>query len=97
MKKINWRKEISLFFLISFMIWVVLFAFFYGLFLIAEFYLTVDLTASQVLGMKWFFSLYFSILFSVEAWAIGAFDLIALHLERKNLIRALEKLEFVEE
>ncbi len=97
MKKINWRKEIPLFFLISFMIWLVQFAFFYGLFVIAESYLTVDFTASQVLDIKWFFSLYFSILFSVEAWAIGAYDLIALHLERKNVIRVLAKLDIVEE
>lgn len=97
MMKINWKREIPLFFLISFMIWFVLFAFFYGLFLIAEYHLSQDFTASQIFEIKTFFSLYFSILFSVEAWALGAYDLIAMHLERKNLIRALRKLDVIEE
>jgi len=89
LKKVNWKKEILLFLFISFMIWLVLFSFFYGLFLIVEASVYYDFTASQILRIKWFFSLYFSILFSIEAWALGAYDLIALHLERKNIIRHL--------
>ena len=88
MKKIG-RRDIAVFFLISFMIWAVLFAFFYGLFLIAEYYLSADWTARQILKIKWFFSLYFSILFSLEAWALGVYDLIERYLERKNILRVL--------
>jgi hypothetical protein len=88
-KKVNWRKEIGLFFLISFSIWLTLFAFFYGLFLILEVHLISDFTAMQVLSIKWFFSLYFSILFSLEAWALGVYDLLAMFLERRNIIKHL--------
>ncbi len=88
MKKIGWR-DIAVFFLISFVIWFVLFAFFYGLFLIAEYYLSSGWTARQILEIKWFFSLYFSILFSLEAWALGVYDLIERYLERKNILRVL--------
>ncbi len=89
MKKIDWKREIPLFFLISFMIWFVLLAFFYGLFMIVEYHLSFDWKARQILEMKWFFSLYFSILFSLEAWALGVYDLIERYLERKNILRVL--------
>ncbi len=96
MEKVNWKKEILLFFLISFVIWLVLFSFFYGLFLIVEVSVYYDIAATQILRVKWFFSLYFSILFSIEAWALGAYDLIALHLERKNIIKHLSIMYDVE-
>jgi hypothetical protein len=86
---VNWKKEIALFFLISFMIWLTLFSFFYGGFLIVEIYSFNDSIALQVLDMKWFFSLYFSILISLEAWALGVYDLIAVYMERKNIIKHL--------
>jgi hypothetical protein len=88
-RRVNWRKEIVLFFLISFMIWFVLFLFFYGGFLIVEHTAYNGAIALQILSIKWFFSLYFSILFSLEAWALGVYDLIAVYLERRNLIRHL--------
>lgn len=87
--KINWGREIAIFLLISFMITSVLFAFFYGLFLIAEYRVGDDYTARQVLEIKWFFSLYFAVLLSLEAWALGLYDIIEKHLERKNVLKAL--------
>ncbi|MCK5290414.1 MAG: hypothetical protein KAR39_00145 [Thermoplasmata archaeon] len=88
-KKVNWKKEIALFFIISFMIWFTLFAIIYGGFLFVEFYSYNDSIALQILDIKWFFSLYFSILFSLEAWALGVYDLIAVYLERRNIIKHL--------
>jgi hypothetical protein len=92
-KKVNWRREIGLFFLISFSIWLTLFAFFYGLFLMLEVHLYGDSIAMQVLSIKWFFSLYFSILFSLEAWALGVYDLLAMFLQRKSIIKHLSILD----
>ena len=89
MKRINWKREIAIFLLISLAIWAVLFAFFLGLFLIAEYRLHSDWTASQILKEKWGFSLIFSILFSLQAWAIGVYDVIERFLERKNVLRVL--------
>ncbi|UCD92806.1 MAG: hypothetical protein JSV43_02495 [Methanobacteriota archaeon] len=88
-EKINWRREIPLFFLISFMITSVLFLFFYGLFVYVEHSLSFGFTASQILSVKWVFSLYFAILFSIEAWALGVYEMIERYLERKNILRAL--------
>ena len=89
MKRINWKREVAVFLLISVAIWTVLFAFFLGVFLIAEYHLRGDWTASQILKEKWGFSLIFSILFSLQAWAIGAYDMVEKYLERKNILRAL--------
>ena len=89
MKRIIWKREIAVFFLISLAIWAVLYAFFLGLFLIAEYDLHSDWTASQILNEKWGFSLIFSILFSLQAWAIGVYDMIERFLERKNILRVL--------
>ena len=89
MKRIKWGREIAVFFLISLSIWAVLYAFFFGVFLIAEYRLHSDWTASQILREKWGFSLIFSILFSLQAWAIGVYDIIERFLERKNVLRVL--------
>jgi hypothetical protein len=86
---VNWRKEIVLFFLISFMIWFVLFLLIYGAFLVVEVFAYNGAIALQILSMKWFFSLYFSILFSLETWALGLHDLMAMYFERKNIIKHL--------
>ncbi len=71
------------------MIWFVLFLLVYGGFLFIEYFSYNDSIALQTLSIKWFFSLYFSILFSLEAWALGVYDLIAVYLERRNLIKHL--------
>ena len=89
MKRIIWKREIGVFLLISVAIWAVLFAFFLGLFLVAEYRLHSDWTASQILKEKWGFSLIFSILFSLQAWAIGVHEIIERFLERKNVLRVL--------
>jgi uncharacterized membrane-anchored protein YitT (DUF2179 family) len=89
MKRINWKREIAVSLLISLAIWTVLFAFFLGVFLIAEYHLHGGWTASQILNEKWGFSLIFSILFSLQAWAIGVYDVIEKYLERENVLRVL--------
>ena len=89
MKRIIWKREIAVFFLISLVIWTVLYAFFLGVFLIAEYRLHSDWTASQILKEKWGFSLILSILFSLQAWALGVYDMIERYLERKNILRVL--------
>ena len=71
------------------MIWLVLFLLAFGGFLFKEYFSYNDSIALQILSVKWFFSLYFSILFSLEAWALGVYDLIAVYLERRNLIKHL--------
>ncbi|MCJ2563585.1 MAG: hypothetical protein LN417_05815 [Candidatus Thermoplasmatota archaeon] len=93
MKRLIWKREIAVFLLISLAIWAVLFAFFLGLFLIAEYRLHSDWTASQILKEKWGFSLILSILFSLQAWAIGVHDVIENYLERKNVLRVLGLVE----
>ncbi|MFQ5909892.1 MAG: hypothetical protein ACE5IJ_04130 [Thermoplasmata archaeon] len=89
MKRINWKREIAVFFLVSLTIWAALFAFFYGLFLYVEYRQYGGWTASGILEIKWRFSLIFSILFSLQAWASGVYDMIERYLERKNILRAL--------
>lgn len=81
MRRINWKREIAIFFLISLAIWALVFAFFCGLFLYTEYRQYGDWTASQILNEKWGFSLIFSILFSLQAWAIGVYDMIERFLE----------------
>ena len=93
MKRLIWKREIAVFLLISLAIWTVLFAFFLGVFLIAEYRLHSDWTASQILKEKWGFSLILSILFSLQAWAIGVYDVIENYLERKNVLRVLGLVE----
>lgn len=89
MKRINWKREIAVFLLIALAIWSVLYAFFLGVFSILEYRLHSDWTASQILKEKWGFSLIFSIMFSLEAWSIGVYDVIEKYLERKNVLRVL--------
>ncbi len=87
--EIDWKRKLALFVLVALMIWVSLFAFFYGLFMITECIIYNSWTAQQVLDVKWAFSLMFSILFSVTAWVSGVYEMIEKYLDRKNLVRAL--------
>jgi glucan phosphoethanolaminetransferase (alkaline phosphatase superfamily) len=87
--EIDWRKRIALFLFISFMIWASLFAFFYGVFVIAEYLVYDSWTAKQVLDVKFAFSMIFSILFALTAWMSGVYEMIEKYLARKNILRAL--------
>lgn len=87
--EIDWKRKITLYVLLSLIIWASLFAFFYGVFMITEYLIYNSWTAQQVLDVKWAFSLMFSILFALTAWVSGVYEMIEKYLDRKNLVRAL--------
>jgi hypothetical protein len=89
MNRVNWKREVAVFFVIALAIWAVMFAFFLGMFLYAEYRQYGGWTASQIMEEKWGFSLIYSILFSIQAWAIGLFHMIDKHLNRRNTLRDL--------